>query len=66
MDFYSVLCAEMDISLDNPGIMMDVSDQVDVHQADVPTHASGLSSSGEASRRSCSRCHGRMSSFSLD
>ena len=56
----------MDISLDNPGFFMDVSDQVEVHQSDVPRHASGSSSSGEATPRSCSRCHGRMSSFSLD
>ena len=55
----------MDISLDNPGFLMDVSDQVEVHQSAVPRHASGSSSSGEATRRSCSRCHGRMSSFSL-
>ena len=66
MVFYSVLCAGMDISLDNPGFLMDVSDQVKVHQSDVPRHASGSSSSGEATRRSCSRCHGRMSSLSRD
>ena len=40
--------------------------QVDVHQSDVPLHASGSSSSGETARRSCLRCHGRMSSLSLD
>ena len=28
--------------------------------------SSGSSSSGESTRRSCARCHGRMSSFSLD
>ena len=56
----------MDTSLDNPEFLMDVSDQVEVHQFDVPRHASGSSSSGEATRRSCSRCHGRMSSSSLD
>ena len=56
----------MDISLDNPDFLMDVSDQVDVHQADVPLNASGSSSSGETARRSCSRCHGRMSGLSLD
>ena len=66
MVFLSVLCADMDISLDNPGFLMDVSDQVEAHQSDVPLHASGSSSSGEATRRSCSRCHGRMSSLSLD
>ena len=56
----------MDISLDNPGFLMDVSGQVDVHQSDVPLQASGSSSSGEATRRSSLRCHGRMSSLSLD
>ena len=56
----------MDISLDNPGFQLDVSDQVDIHQSDVPRPASGSSSSGEFSCRSYSRCHGRMSSFSLD
>ena len=56
----------MDISLDNHGFQLDVPDQVDIHQSDVPRPASGSSSSGESSRRSCSRCHGRMSSFSLD
>ena len=66
MCFCSVLCAEMDISLDNPGFLMDVSDQVEVHQSDVSLHASGSSSSGEATRRSFSQCHGRMSSLSLD
>ena len=56
----------MDISLDNPRFLMDVSDQVEVHQSDVPCHALGSSSSGEATRRSCSWCHGMMSSLSLD
>ena len=55
----------MDISLDNPGFEVDVTD-VEVHQVDVPKASSGSSSSGEAARRSCSKCHGRMSSFSLD
>ena len=55
----------MDISLDNPGFEVDVTD-VEVHQADVPKASSGSSSSGEAARRSCLKCHGRMSSFSLD
>ena len=61
--FTVILCIEMDISLDNPGFQLDVSDQVDIHQADVPRPASGSSSSGESSRRSCARCHGRMNSF---
>ena len=54
----------MGISLDNPGFQVDVAD-VEVHQVDVPKF-SGSSSSGEAARRSCSKYHGRMSSFSLD
>ena len=56
----------MSISLDNPGFLLDVSDQVDVHQPDAPAIASGSSSSGESTRRSCPRCHGRMSSISVD
>ena len=64
--FLVILCVEMDISLDNPGFQLDVSDQVDIHQADVPRPVSGSSLSGESTRRSCARCHGRMSSFSLD
>ena len=56
----------MDISLENPGFLMDVSDQVDVHRPDASSVASGSSSSGESTRRSCPRCHGRMSSISLD
>ena len=53
----------MNISLDNPGFQIDVSDQVDIHQADVSRPSLGPSSSGESTRRSCARCHGRMSSF---
>ena len=65
--FYSVSEPwNMEFSLDNPGFEMDVSDQVDIHQADVSRTSSGSSSSGESTRRSCARCHGRMSSFSLD
>ena len=56
----------MDISLANPGFQLDVSDQVDIHQADVCRPSSGSSSSGESTCRSCARCHGRTSSFSLD
>ena len=55
----------MNISLDNLGFEVDVTD-VEVHQADVPKASSGSSSTGEAARRSCSKCYGRMSSFSLD
>ena len=57
----------MEFSLENPGFSIDVSDQVDIHQPDVSRTSSGSSaSSGDSTRRSCSRCHGRMSSFSLD
>ena len=57
----------LDFSLDNPGFSLDVSDQVDIHQPDVPRTSSGsFASSGESTRRSCSQCHGRMSSFCLD
>ena len=57
----------MDFSLDNPGFEMDVLDQVDIHQSDLSRTSSGSSaSSGESTHCSCARCHGRMSSFSLD
>ena len=50
-----------------PGFSIDVSDQVDIHQPDVSRTSSGSSaSSGYSTRRSCSQCHRRMSSFSLD
>ena len=53
-------------SLENSGFSFDVSDQVDVHQSDTGViQSSGNSSSGEATRRSCQRCRGRMNSFSL-
>ena len=58
---FPVSCiVKMDISLDNPGFQVDVA-EVEIHQADVPK-----SSSGESARRSCAKCRGRMSSFSLD
>ena len=57
----------MEFSLDNPGLEMDVSDQVDIHQSDVSGTSLGSSASlGESTLCSCSRCHGRMSSFFLD
>ena len=57
----------MEFSLENPGFSMDVSDQVDIHQPDVSRMSSGSSASSmESTCHSCSRCHGRMSSFSLD
>ena len=51
--------------MDNPGFQVDVAD-VEIHQVDVPKSSSGSSSSGESTRRSCTKCHGRMISFSLD
>ena len=63
---FTVSCVvEMEISLDNLGFQVDDS-EVEIHQVDVPKPSSGSSSSGEATRRSCAKCHGRMSSFSLD
>ena len=54
----------MEISLDNPCFQVDITD-AEVHHSDSPKY-SGSSSSGESARRSCNKCHGRMSSFSLD
>ena len=54
----------MEISLDNPGFQVDITD-AEVHHSD-PPKSSGSSSSGDSARRSCNKCHGRMSSFSLD
>ena len=57
----------MEFSLENLGFSIDVSDQVDIHQPDVSRTSSGSSaSSGDSTRHSCSRCHGRMSNLSLD
>ena len=59
----------MAFSLDNPGFPMDVTDQVDIHQPDVPSmisSGSSAASSAEATRHSWLRCHGRMSSFSFN
>ena len=58
----------MAFSLESPRFSIDVSDQVDVHQPDTGLlNSSGNSStSGDSTRRSCLRCHGRMSSLSLD
>ena len=62
---FPVSCVvEMEISLNNPGFQVDVS-KVEIHQVDVPKSSLGSSSLGEATRRSCVKCHGRMSSFSL-
>ena len=51
----------MDISLDKPGFGV-VTTDAEVHRSD-PPRSSGLSttSSGESTRRLCSKCHGRMS-----
>ena len=56
----------MDISLDKPGFGVGTMD-MEVHLSD-PPRLSGSSSttSGESTRPSCTKCHGRMSSFSLD
>ena len=56
----------MDISLDKPGFGVGTTD-AEVHFSD-PPRLSGSSSttSRESTRRSCTKCHGRMSSFSLD
>ena len=60
----------MAFSLENPGFEIDVADQVDIHQSEVGImQSSGTSSSalsGDSSRHSCIRCHGMMSSFTLD
>ena len=56
----------MEISLDNPGFSVETTD-AEVHFSDPPkSSGSSTSTSGEATRRSCKKCHGRMSSFSLD
>ena len=56
----------MDISLDRPGFGV-VTTDAEVHRSDPPRSSrSSTTSSGEATRRSCSKCHGRMSSLSLD
>ena len=60
----------MAFSVENPGFEFDVTDRVEIHQSDTGIlHSYGSSSaasSGDSSRRSCIRCHGRMSSFTLD
>ena len=56
----------VNISLDKPGFGVWTTD-AKVHFSD-PPRSSGSSSttSGDSTRRSCTKCHGRMSSFSLD
>ena len=56
----------MDISLDKPGFGV-VTTDAEVNRSDPPrSSGSSTTSSGESTRRSCSKCHGRMSSLSLD
>ena len=56
----------MEISLDNPGFSVDITD-AEVHFSDPPKYSgSSSTNSGDSARRSCKKCHGRMSSFSLD
>ena len=61
----SELCI-MDISLDKPGFGVGTTD-AEVHFSDPPRSSGSVSTpSGDSTRRSCTKCHGRMSSFSLD
>ena len=53
----------MEISLDKPGFSV-VTTDAEVHFS--KSSGSSTSTSGESTRRSCTKCHGRMSSFSLD
>ena len=56
----------MDISLDKPGFGVGTTD-AEVHRSDPPrSSGSSSTSSGDSPRRSCTKCHGRMSSLSLD
>ena len=56
----------MDISLDKPGFGVGTTD-AEVHFSDPPrSSGSSSSTSGDSTRRSCTKCHGRMSRFSLD
>ena len=59
----------MSFSLDNPGFLT-VGEDMDLVMNNPSQPISGSSSSapssGEPSRRSCPRCHGRMCSFSVD
>ena len=55
----------MDISLDNPRFNVYTTD-AEVHLSDPPKSSGSSTSSGDSARRSCKKCHGRMSNFSLD
>ena len=60
----SELCI-MDIFLDLHGFGVGAT-AAEVHFSDPPGSSGSLSTpSGESTRRSCTKCHGRMSSFSL-
>ena len=70
-----LLCVEviftltMSFSLDNPGFSTSGEDLANVMDpSSQPTSGTSFSapSLGDSSRRSCPRCHGRMSSFSVD
>ena len=64
--YYSVSEFVMDISLNNAGFSVETTD-AEMHFSDPPkSSGSSSSTSGEATCRSCKKCHGRMSSFSLD
>ena len=67
VDLYSSVSEfMMEISLDKPGFGVGTTD-AEVHFSDPPrSSGSSSSTSGEATRRSCTKCHGRTSSFSLD
>ena len=60
----------MSFSLDNPGFSTTGKDfaNASLEHSSQPLSGSSSSapSSGESTRRSCPRCHGRMSSFSVD
>ena len=60
----------MSFSLDNPGFSTtgeDLANATLEHSSQpLSGSSSSVPSSGESTRRSCPRCHGRMSSFSVD
>ena len=59
----------MSFSLDNPGFSTvgeDLDLAMDNPSQPISGSSSSVPSSGEFSRRSCPRCHGRISSFSVD
>ena len=59
----------MSFSLDNPGFSTvgeDMESVMDNPSQPIAGSSSSAPLSGETSRRSCPRCHGRMSSFSVD